>query len=128
MKSNFGRSIMGFIMFVSGLYLLLSSIHVNMSHMFHGRYALFNVHGFGITSGGILIVFMLGVGMLFFNAKNPLGWLVTTGALTALIVGVIYNAELSLAQMTGFNLVLILVLLCGGLGLLLSAGASSRRE
>lgn len=122
MPNSFGRSILGFIMFVSGLYLLLSSIHVNVSHMFHGRHSLFQVGGYGVTSGAILIVFMLGVGMLFFNGKNPLGWLVTAGSLVALIVGIIFNTELTLAYLNGFELVLILVLLCGGLGLLLSAG------
>ncbi len=125
MPNSFGRNILGFIMFVSGLYLLLSSIHVNMGHMFYGRYSLFNVGGYGVTSGAILIVFMLGVGMLFFNGKNPIGWLVTLGSLTALIVGVIFNAQLTLAQLTAFELVLILVLLCGGLGLLLSGGRRS---
>lgn len=125
MPNGFGRSILGFIMFVSGLYLLLSSIHVNMGHMFHGRHSLFNVGGYGVTSGAILIVFMLGVGMVFFNGKSPIGWMVTIGALTALIVGIIFNTKLTLTYLTGFELVLILVLLCGGLGLLLSAGRRS---
>ena len=125
MKSSFGRSILGFIMFVSGLYLLLSNIHINTGHMFQGRYALFNVGGYGVTSGSILIVFMLGVGMLFFNGKNPIGWLLAAGALTAMIVGIIFNTQMNLAYLTAFDLILILVLLCGGLGLLLSSSIGS---
>jgi len=121
METNIGRFFMGFIMFIGGLYLMLNAIRVDIGSMFHGRYSLFNVGGFGVTSGSIMIVFMLGVGMLFFNARNPLAWIVTVGSLTALIFGVIANTHFSLQHMTAFDLIVILVLLCGGLGLLLSS-------
>jgi hypothetical protein len=121
MGTSIGRFFMGFIMFVGGLYLMLSAIRIDINSMFHGRHSLFNVGGFGITSGYIMIVFMLGVGMLFFNAKNPLAWIVTVGSLTGLIFGVIANARFSLQYMSAFDLIVILVLLCGGLGLLLSS-------
>lgn len=121
MGTSIGRFFMGFIMFVGGLYLMLKSIHVDMGWLSYGGRSLFNVGGYGVTSGSIMIVFMLGVGMLFFNAKNPLAWLVTAGSLVALIFGVISNTHFSLQHMTAFDLILILVLLCGGLGLLLSS-------
>ncbi|MFK7797391.1 MAG: hypothetical protein AB8E82_08050 [Aureispira sp.] len=128
MGNKFGRSVMGFFMFVGGLYLMLNAIRVDIGNMFYGRYSLFNVGGFGVTSGSIMIVFMLGVGMLFFNSKNPLGWLVTVGSLAALIFGVIANTHFSLQHMTAFDLIVILVLLCGGLGLLLSGQVGSSED
>ena len=121
MGTSIGRFFMGFIMFVGGLYLMLSAIRVDINSMFHGRHSLFNIGGFGVTSGYIMIVFMLGVGMLFFNAKNPLAWIVTVGSLTGLVFGVIANTHFSLQYMSAFDLIVILVLLCGGLGLLLSS-------
>lgn len=121
MGTSIGRFFMGFIMFVGGLYLMLSAIQVDINSMFHGRHSLFNIGGFGVTSGYIMIVFMLGVGMLFFNAKNLLAWIVTVGSLTGLIFGVIANTHFSLRYMSAFDLIVILVLLCGGLGLLLSS-------
>lgn len=108
-------------MFVSGLYLMLNSIQVDMGNMFYSRYALFRVGGMGVTSGSIMIIFMIGIGMLFYNARNPLAWLVTVGSLAAMIVGVVANTHFSLKYMTAFDLILIIVLLCGGLGLLLSS-------
>lgn len=120
MGTSVGRFFMGFIMFVGGLYLILNAIRVDINSMFHGH-SLFNMGGFGVTSGSIMIVFMLGVGMLFFNAKNPLAWIVTAGSLVALIFGVIANTRFSLQHMSAFDLIVILVLLCGGLGLLLSS-------
>lgn len=123
MGTSIGRFFLGFIMFTGGLYLMLSAIKVDINSMFHGRYSLFSVGGYGITSGSIMIVFMLGVGMLFFNARNPLAWLVTVGSLVALIFGVIANTHFSLQYMSAFDLIVIIVLLCGGLGLLLSSMA-----
>jgi hypothetical protein len=128
MGSKFGRSVMGFFMFVGGLYLMLNAIRVDIGNMFHGRYSLFNVGGIGVTSGSIMIVFMLGVGMLFFNSKNPLGWLVTVGSLAALIFGVVANTRFSLQYMSAFDLIVIIVLLCGGLGLLLSGQVGSSED
>ncbi|MGH1337825.1 MAG: hypothetical protein ACRBFS_17020 [Aureispira sp.] len=125
MGNKFARSVMGFLMFVGGLYLMLNAIRVDISHMFYGR---FTIGGVGVTSGSIMLVFMLGVGMLFFNAKNPLGWLVTIGSLAALIFGVIANTHFSLQHMTAFDLIVILILLCGGLGLLLSGQIGSNQE
>ncbi len=121
LKSTTGRFFLGFIMFTGGLYLLLDAIRVNMGLMFHRGHSLFNINGIGITSGYILLLFMLGVGMLFFNAKNILGWLLTAGSLVGLIVGVISKAQLSLAHMSVFELLMILIMLCGGLGLLASS-------
>lgn len=123
------RSFMGFIMFVGGLYLMLSAIRIDVGSMFRGgRHALFNVGGYGVTSGAILIVLMLGIGMLFFNARNPIGWMVTVGAVACLIFGVIFNAQMSLYGQSAFSLIVILVMLCGGLGLMLSGMVGGRRE
>lgn len=121
MGSNAGRFFMGFIMFVGGLYLLLSEIRVEP--MFGYGRSLFHVGGVGVTSGYILLVLMLGIGVLFFNGKNPLGWILTAGSLVALIFGVIASVNLSLAYLSAFDLIVILVFLAGGLGLLLSAMA-----
>ncbi len=118
MGSKAGRFIMGFIMFVGGVYLLLQEIRV-YTGFGHGR-SLYQVGNVGITSGYILLIFMLGVGVLFFNGKNILGWILTAGSLVALVFGVIANTNLSLNGLSAFDLIVILVLLAGGLGLLLS--------
>ncbi len=120
------RFILGFILFVGGLYLLLQAIQVNFGFGYGN--SLYHIRGYNITSGYILILFMLGVGMLFFNGKNKLGWLITTGSLVALIFGVIANVRLSLQFLSAFDLILILGMLAGGLGLLLSSFVSNRKR
>ena len=73
----------------------------------------------------IMIPFMFGVGMLFYNAKNPLSWLLTGGSLVALVFGVISSIQFTFQSMDAFDLIVILVLAVGGLGLLLGSLKSS---
>ena len=101
--------------------MLLNAITVTSSFGFSSRLYGFSALGgsFGITGGMIMIPFMFGVGFLFFNSKNLVGWLLTIGSITALIFGVISSVKFNLKTMTAFELIVILVLSVGGLGLFL---------
>ncbi|PXW72411.1 hypothetical protein C7964_101523 [Loktanella sp. PT4BL] len=112
-----GSFLIGLIMMVGGGYLLLNGIVVRPNFGLGSR--VFGIGGVPITSGMILIPFMFGIGMIFYNAKNWLGWGIAGAALVALIFGVIANMTLQLAQMSAFDLIVILVLLVGGIGLFL---------
>ena len=110
----------GFMMACAGGYLLLSNIVV--SNAFSLGYSLYRVSfggggGFGITSGGLLIPFMFGVGWIFYNAKSVWGWLLAAGSLGAIVLGVLMSLSISMRAMSLMDLVIILVLLVGGLGL-----------
>ncbi len=63
--------------------------------------------------------FIFGIGIIFYNSKNLLGWLLTLGSITALIFGVISSIHFSFRSMSAFDLITILVLAMGGLGLFL---------
>ena len=112
-----GTFLIGLIMMIGGGYMLLNGIIVRPNFGFGSR--VFGIGGFPITSGMILIPFMFGVGMIFYNSKNWIGWLLAGGSLVALIFGVIANMTLQLARMSAFDLIVILVLLVGGIGLFL---------
>jgi hypothetical protein len=113
-----GKFILGIIMFVVGLYLLLDSI--NVYNDFSLSYA-FRVGPVGLTSGYLLIPFMIGIGMIFYNFKNYLGWALAVGSVVLIIVGVITSVHFSLRQMKSWELLLILTLFVGGIGLFLSS-------
>ena len=68
-----------------------------------------------------MIPLIFGVGMIFYNAKNYLGWILAGGSVVALIFGVISSIQFSFRSMTSFDLIVILVLAVGGLGILLSS-------
>lgn len=113
-----GQFFLGLIMMCGGFYLLLNGIVVSSSFGMGTR--LFGIGaGFGITGGMILIPLMLGVGMVFYNSRNYLGWLIAIASFAALVMGVISSVNMSLRTMSAFELLMILTLAIGGLGLFL---------
>lgn len=118
-NGGMNRFIIGIIMTIAGGYLLLNSIHV--SNSFHLGYSSFNLGGMRLTSGFVMIPFIFGVGMLFYNYKSPWGWVLTGGSIVLLVFGVITSIQFTMHHMTAFELILILTLLVGGIGLFLSS-------
>lgn len=116
-----GEFLLGLLMMCGGFYLLLKSIVVTSN--FGMGYALYGFSAWGgayaITTGMIMIPFIFGIGMVFYNAKNWLGWILAAGSLSAMIMGVIASIQFSFRAMTAFDLIVILVLAIGGLGLFL---------
>lgn len=116
-EGGIGSFLIGLIMMIGGGYLLLNAIVVRPTFGFGSR--VFGIGGMPITSGMVLIPFMLGIGLIFYNSRNWIGWLLAGGSLLALVFGVIANMNLQLARMSAFDLIVILVLLVGGIGLFL---------
>lgn len=121
-----GRFFVGLVMMVAGGYLFFHSINVSIG-MGLG-YQFFSVWGFGITSGMVLVPFIFGIGMIFYDSKNWIGWILAGASLVMLGFGVIAQTRFHLAPMTAFDLLTILVLMIGGIGLLLSSLRGPRSE
>lgn len=115
-----GKFLLGLLMMCGGFYMLLNGISVTSNFGLGTRLFGYGT-SFGMTGGMIMIPLMIGVGMVFYNAKSMLGWLLALGSLTALIVGVISSVQFNLRSMTAFELIVILVLAIGGLGLFLAS-------
>ncbi len=120
-SGGFGQFFIGLIMMCGGFYMLLNAITVTSSFGMGMRMYGFSAMGnnFNITSGMIMIPFMFGVGLIFYNSKNILGWILSIGSIAGLIFGVISSIQFSFRTMTSFDLIVILVLAIGGLGLFL---------
>lgn len=120
-SGGIGQFFMGLAMMCVGFYMLLSAISVNtyfgMSSSIYG-FSMFG-NSMDVTGGMIMVPMVLGIGMIFFNGKNWLGWLLFLGSLAALIFGVISSVRFQLRTMSAFELIVILVLAFGGLGLFL---------
>lgn len=101
--------------------MLLNSIQVTSTFGLGLRLYNFSAFGghFGVTSGMVMIPFMFGVGMLFYSSKNIFGWILSVGSIVALIFGVISSVHFRFKAMSAFDLIVILVLAVGGLGLFL---------
>jgi len=120
-NGGIGSFILGVLMMCGGGYMLLQSIIVRSN--FGWGTSLYHFGGgagsFSITSGMVFIPFLIGIGIVFYNARNFIGWLLTLGSVTALVFGVISNLHASMKTMSAFDLMVILVLTVGGLGLFL---------
>ncbi|MEM8963342.1 MAG: hypothetical protein AAGD38_17785 [Acidobacteriota bacterium] len=115
-----GRFFLGLTMLAIGGYLFLNAIrvHSGFGGMGHG---LYNMGGFAVTTGMILVPFIFGIGLIFYSAKNPFGWVLAGGSLLLLAFGIIASLRLNLHAMSAFDLLVMLVLIFGGLGLFLSS-------
>ncbi len=119
-SGGLGHFFIGLIMMCVGFYLLLNAITVRSSFgMGMSLYHFGGMNGFSVTTGMVMIPFIFGIGIIFYNAKNILGWILTVGSLAALIFGVIASIQFNLRHMSAFDLIVILVLSVGGLGLFL---------
>lgn len=120
-SGGLGQFFIGVIMMCGGFYLLLNAISVSSNFGMGTRLYGFSALGSNInlTSGMIMIPFIFGIGLIFYNGKNFLGWLLTLGSVSALIFGVISSVRFSFKTMSAFDLIVILILAIGGLGLFL---------
>ncbi|HUB83339.1 MAG TPA: hypothetical protein VMB03_31280 [Bryobacteraceae bacterium] len=103
-----GHFLMGFVMTCVGGYLLASRVTVMGSYwMFHGDNA------FGVT----LLPLLFGIGILFWNGRSVIGWLLTAGGGLFILAGVIMNMHIYFEPTSLFHTIVMLVLLVGGIGL-----------
>jgi hypothetical protein len=107
-----GEFLLGFVLAVTGGWLLANQVTVS-----GGSWGLWGYNTFGLS----LIPFILGVGLLFFNGRSIIGWLLLIAGLVIVFAGVIVNLHVYFLPTTLFNTLMILVLLFGGIGLLARA-------
>ena len=104
-----GSFLLGFAMACIGGYLLSNQVSVVSSY-----WNLWGTNSFGLT----LIPLLFGVGILFFNGRSWIGWLLTIGGALFILAGVIANMQIYFRPTSLFNTILMLVLLVGGIALI----------
>jgi hypothetical protein len=116
-----GDFLIGFAMACIGGYLLSNQVSVVGSY-----WSFYGTSTFGIT----LIPMLIGIGMMFFNGRSVIGWLLTVAGALFILAGVIANMHIYFQPTSLFNTLVMLILLVGGLGLIAKAirphGAKSR--
>lgn len=104
-----GQFLIGFALAVAGGWLLMNQVVVS-----GGNWAIWGYNSFGLS----LLPFILGVGLLFFDGRSVLGWLLVLAGLVIIFAGVIVNLRVYFLSTSLFNTLLMLVLLFGGIGLI----------
>lgn len=103
-----GHFLLGFAMACIGGYLLLNQVTVVGSF-----WNFYGANTFGIT----LLPMLIGIGIVFWNGRSFVGWLLTIAGALFIFAGVIANLHIFFRPLSLFNTLVMMVLLVGGLGL-----------
>jgi len=108
-SGGIGQFFLGLALTAAGGWLITNQVTVTS-----GAWALWGYNSFGLS----LIPLMLGIGLLFFDGKSKLGWVLAIGGLAIVFAGVIANLHLYFQPTSLFNTLLMIALLAAGLGLI----------
>jgi hypothetical protein len=112
-----GEFVLGFIMTCVGGYFISNQVTVMGSY-----WSFWGANSFGIT----LVPLLFGIGILFFNGRSTIGWLITVAGALFILAGVIANMHIYFQPTSLMNTLIMLVLLVGGLGLIARSMRSHR--
>jgi hypothetical protein len=107
-----GQFLVGFALVCLGGYFLANQVSVVGSY-----WSFWGAGSFGIT----LIPLLIGVGFLFWNARNVFGWFLTVAGALFIFAGILANMHIYFRETTLFNTLVMLILFVGGLGLIARA-------
>jgi hypothetical protein len=110
-KGGLGVFSLGFALLVVGGYLLLDRVTV------HGGY--WSWFGSAQSSFGVtLIPLLLGIGVLFYDGRSPIGWVLGGSGALVIFAGIIANLQIHFRTTSLFNTLIMLALIMAGLGLM----------
>ena len=107
---------LGLGMTVVGAYLLMRQVIVTGGYWHFGW-----LGGSGGSFGVTLIPLLIGVGILFYDGRSLAGRCLTGFGALIIVTGIIANIDVQIRETSLFNLMLMLVLLVGGIGLMVRA-------
>ncbi|HEV2733826.1 MAG TPA: hypothetical protein VGV85_03270 [Longimicrobiaceae bacterium] len=100
----------GVAMVVAGGYLLTTRVTVSS-----GYWTLWGYDAFGLS----MLPLMVGIGVLFFNARSVLGWFLLLVGSVIIVTGIVANLRIYFQPTSLFNTIMILGLMAGGIGLII---------
>lgn len=103
-----GEFLIGFAMASAGAYLLTNQVTITSGYWRLGGY-----NAFGLA----LLPLILGLGLLFFDARLKAGWLLSIAGAAIIGVGILVNLHTYFRPTSLFNTLIMLALLAVGLGL-----------
>ncbi len=96
-------------MAIAGAYLITNQVTVTSSF-----WSIYGYNAFGLT----LVPLIFGIGILFFNGKSIIGWLLLFAGVVVIFAGILANLNIYFQPTSLFNTIIMLVLLAGGIGLI----------
>lgn len=103
---------LGLAMTIVGAYLITNQVVVASSF-----WSVWGYNTFGLS----LIPLIVGIGVLFFNGKSIIGWILLFVGVLVIFTGILMNLQIYFQRTSLFNTIIMIVLLAGGIGLILRA-------
>src|SRR5947209_9660766 len=101
-----GTFFVGLILTVLGGYLILNQVQVTSSYTFFGLWGGNRTAGFGLT----MLPLLIGIGVLFFDGKSKLGWILSIAGLLTILAAVLMSLSIHWAPASVFNTLPMLAL------------------
>jgi len=114
-----GEFLFGLAMSCIGGYLLSNQVAVVGSY-----WSFWGGNTFGIT----LLPMLFGVAILFWKGRSTLGWFLTIAGALFILAGVLANMHIYIRSTSLFNILVMLILLVGGVGLIARSMRPHQRE
>ena len=99
-------------MVIAGAYLITNRIVVVSNYWSWGGYSMFGLS---------LLPLIIGIGILFFNGKSIVGWILLFLGVVIIFAGVLMNLQIYFQATSLFATIAMIVLLAGGIGLIFRA-------
>jgi hypothetical protein len=104
-----GEALIGLAMTAIGIYMVFDRVTVHTSFWrFYG--------GPGTSFGLTMLPLLIGIGVLFFNGRSVLGWLLTAAGVALILVGVLMNLDIYFRPTSLWATIVMFGLIAGGLG------------
>src|SRR2546425_11307933 len=94
-----GTFFVGLLCTVVGGYLVLNQVQVSSSFTFFGLWGWNRPAGFGLT----MLPLLIGIGVLFFDGKSKLGWILSIGGLLPIPPGGLFSLSILWAPPNVFH-------------------------
>jgi len=101
--------VIGLVMSIAGGYMLISRVVVTSGFWNWGGY-----NTFGLS----LVPLIFGIGIVFFNGKSIIGWILVLASVVIIASGILMNLQIYFQPTSLFNTIVMIVLFAGGLGLI----------
>lgn len=120
-SGGIGMFILGLVLAGIGFYMFFSRVVVE----FHA----WRLWGFDGT-GAILVLFVIGVAILFFNGRSLAGWIITSASLAGLLIYLVLNLNFHFLATNLIAVLIMLGLIGAGIGLITRSfhGSVAERE
>jgi len=103
---------LGLGMTIAGAYLLTNQVIVTS-----GFWSVWGYNTFGLS----LLPLIFGIGVLFFNGRSIIGWLLLFVGIIIIFAGILMNLHIYFQPTSLFNTIMMIILLAGGIGLIARA-------